>query len=130
MRRAPHENVATALVDPGVLGDLELTLMTRDLLLWPVSTAAICLDGERAAVQLRRRLLDKHRGAWDLAADWTPVWIGFGASWRDGEEPLPWAAHAAVWEVLDAFADEVRFLRRLGGVPRLSVPQEASGADR
>lgn len=130
MRRAPHENVATALVDPGVLGDLELVLMARDLQLWPVGTAPICPDGPRAAVQVRRRLLDKHRGAWDDAADWTPVWVGFGPSWRDGQEPLPWAAHSAVWDALHSFGDRVRFHRRLGGVPRLPVPHELSGAER
>jgi hypothetical protein len=73
MRRAPHENVATVLVDPCVLGDLELHLMTLDLRVWPVRTAPICIDGPRAAFQTRRRLLMSHRGEWDLAAGWTPV---------------------------------------------------------
>ena len=47
MRRLPHENVATVLVDPGALVDLELDLMRQDLRLWPVSTAPICADGPR-----------------------------------------------------------------------------------
>ena len=96
VRRAPHENVATVLVDPRVLGDFELELMALDLRVWPVRTAAICADGPRMAFQIRRGLLMRHRGEWDLAADWTPVWIGFGATWQNGDEPLPWAAHEAL----------------------------------
>jgi hypothetical protein len=124
MRRAPHENVATVLVDPRVLGDVELELMALDLRVWPVATAPICTDGPRMAFQIRRRLLMSRRGAWDLASDWAPVWIGFGPSWHDGDEPLPWAAHVALWRALDAHAEQVRFLRRLGGVPRLSLPTD------
>jgi hypothetical protein len=127
MRRAPHENVATALVDPRVLGDVELELMSLDLRVWPVSTAPICADGPRRAFQIRRQLLARHRGEWDLAAAWVPVWIGFGSSWRDGDEPLPWAAHETLWRVLDAHAEHVRFHRRLGGVERLPLPGEQSG---
>lgn len=125
MRRAPHENVATVLVAPRLLGDLELELMALDLPVWPVSTAPICVDGPREAFQIRNRLLTKHRGEWDLAAGWTPVWIGFGPTWRDGDEPLPWAAHETLWRTLDGHAEHVRFHRRLGGVPRLSLPTEA-----
>ena len=116
--------MATVLVDPQVLADLELTLMALDLRLWPVHTAPICADGARTAFQVRRRLLMAHRGAWDLAATWTPVWIGFGAGWRTGDEPLPWSAHEALWRVLDAHADHVRFQRRLGGVRRLPLPTD------
>jgi hypothetical protein len=123
--RAPHENVATVLVDPRVLGDLELELMSLDLRVWPVRTAPICADGPRQAFQVRHRLLMRHRGEWDLAADWTPVWIGFGATWRNGDEPLPWAAHETLWRVLDDHADHVRFHRRLGGARPLPV-----GVDR
>jgi hypothetical protein len=124
VRRAPHENVATVLVDPCALADLELEVMALDLRVWPVRTAPICADGPREAFQIRRRLLTRQRGAWDLAADWTPVWIGFGPSWRVDDEPLPWAAHATLWQVLDAHAEHVRFHRRLGGVRRLAVPQD------
>jgi len=116
--------VATVLVDPHVLGDFELELMALDLRVWPVRTAPICEDGPRQAFQIRHRLLMKHRGDWDVAADWTPVWIGFGATWRNGDEPLPWAAHETLWQVLDSHADHVRFQRRLGGVRRLAVPDE------
>jgi hypothetical protein len=123
VRREPHENVATVLVDPRVLADLELALMSLDLTVWPVRTAPICEDGPRQAFQIRRRLVEGSRGAWDCAAEWTPVWIGFGASWRTGEDPLPWAAHAALWQLLDAHGEHVRFKRRLGGVRRLSVPE-------
>ena len=127
MRRDPHENVATVLVAPVVLADLELELMRLDLRVWPVRTAPICLDGPREAFQIRRRLLMRHAGEWDLAADWVPVWIGFGDTWRDGDEPLPWAAHATLWRTLDLYAEHVRFHRRLGGVRRLAVPE---GVDR
>ena len=124
VRRAPHENVATVQVDPRVLSDLELALILRDLRLWPVRSAPIVVDGRRTEFQVRRRLLLQHRGAWDLAAEWTATWIGFGASWRRGDEPLPWAAHQSLWEVLDSHADGVRFQRRLGGVSRLPLPQD------
>jgi hypothetical protein len=124
VRRAPHENVATVLVDPCFLEDLELELMALDMAVWPVRTAPICEDGPRRAFQIRRRLLMAQRGGWDLATDWTPVWIGFGQSWRDGDEPLPWAAHAALWRTLDSHRDQVRFHRRLGGVQRLTLAHE------
>ena len=89
MRREPHENVATVLVDPCVLADLELDCLTRDLRLWRVVTAPVVVDGPRTAFQIRRRLLEAQRGAWDLAADWTPVWIGFGRSWERGRFASP-----------------------------------------
>ena len=47
-----------------------------------------------------------------------------GPSWRDSDEPLPWAAHEALWRALDSYAEHVRFHRRLGGVPRLSIPDD------
>ena len=80
VRRDPHENVATVLVDPCVLVDFEIELMGLDLRVWPVSTAPICADGPRMAFQVRRRLLMQHQGEWDLAAGWVPVWVGFGLS--------------------------------------------------
>src|SRR6478609_8653788 len=98
--------------------------MTLDLTVWPVRTAPICDDGPRTAFQVRRRLLMQHRGEWDLAEGWTPVWVGFGPSWRTGDEPLPWSAHRALWHTLDSYADHVRFHRRLGGVARLQVPAD------
>ncbi|WP_141013188.1 hypothetical protein [Nocardioides sambongensis] len=124
MRRAPHENVATVLVDPAVLPDLELALMELDLRVWPVSTAPIALDGPRQAFQIRRRLIEAHRGAWDCAAAWTPVWISFGERWYVGSEPLPWTAHRTLWQVLEERADHVRYRKRLGGVRPLAVPTE------
>lgn len=126
MRRPPHENVATVLVDPRVLVDLELDLMRQDLRLWPVSTAPICADGPRTAFQVRRTLLMRHRGEWEVAARWTPVWIGFGARWRRGDDPLPWAAHRVLWDTLERYAAHVRFHRRLGGVRPLPLPREAA----
>lgn len=112
------------LVAPRVLGDLELELMTLDLRVWPVRTAPICTDGPRMAFQIRHRLLTKQRGDWDVAAEWTPVWIGFGASWQNGDEPLPWTAHETLWRALDSYASHVRFHRRLGGVPRMPLPKD------
>lgn len=123
VRRAPHENVATVLVDPRALAELELELMTLDLRVWPISTAPICADGPRTAFQTRRRMLLQHRGDWDLAADWVPVWVSFGGSWRGGDEPLPWVAHKTLWQALDSYADRVRFHRRLGGVQPLPLPE-------
>lgn len=124
MRRAPHENVATVLVDPRVLADVELDLMEHDLRVWPVATAPICPDGPRTAFQLRRTLLMGQRGGWDIAAEWIPVWVSFGDRWRFGDEPLPWAAHQTLWAALDRYADHVRYHRRLGGVRPLTVPHE------
>lgn len=126
MRRQPHENVATVLVAPQVLAELEVHLMALDLHLWPVATAPICADGPRMAFQLRRRLLTARRGAWDDAADWVPAWISFGDTWHFGDEPLPWAAHVTLYRTLDQYADRVRYRRGLGGVPRLDVPRERS----
>jgi hypothetical protein len=127
MLRQPHENVATVLVDPSVLEDLEIELMELDLRLWPVATAPISVDGPRQAFQIRRTLLERQRGAWDVAAGWTPVWISFGEHWRFGDEPLPWAAHQTLWRTLEAHADHVRYHRRLGGVAPLNIPLEATG---
>src|SRR5690349_14270185 len=100
--------------------------MALDLQVWPVRTAPICADGARQEFQLRRRLVESHRGAWDVAADWTPVWISFGASWRDGEDPLPWAAHAALWQALAEHSDVVRYRKRLGGVATLTPPRDVT----
>jgi len=127
MRRLPHENVATVLVDPRVLEDLELELMELDLRVWPVATAPIAVDGPRQAFQIRRAMLEGQRGAWDVAVAWTPVWISFGESWYDGAEPLPWAAHQTLWRALEARGADVRYRRRLGGVRPLQVPLEAAG---
>ena len=117
------------LVDPRALEDLELELMALDFRLWPVATAPICDDGRRQAFQVRRRLLMQHRGDWDVADRWTPVWIGFGSTWHDGDEPLPWSAHEVLWRVLGDHAAHVRFHRRLGGVPRLPLPADRVRTD-
>ncbi|MDN4173535.1 hypothetical protein QWY28_11310 [Nocardioides sp. SOB77] len=122
--RRPHENVATVLVDPAVLPELELDLMALDLWVWPLATAPIAGDGPRLAFQVRRRLVEARRGTWDCARDWTPVWVSFGQSWYDGDEPLPWSAHQALWTALGRHADRVRHTVRLGGVPRLPVRHE------
>ncbi|MDF8262852.1 hypothetical protein [Luteipulveratus flavus] len=124
MRRQPHENVATVLVDPCALTDLELELMSHDLRLWPVRTAPLCEDGPRRAYQIRRDLLMKHRGDWECAAEWVPVWVSFGPTWQYGDEPLPWAAHERLWQILDRHRRHVRFHRRLGGVRRMPLPGE------
>ena len=124
MLRRPHENVATVLVDPVVLPELELELVTHDLWLWPMATAPGVADGPRLAFQTRRRLLMARRGAWDLAAGWTPAWISFCSSWHHGDEPLPWAAHAALWDLLATWPDHTRYRLGLGGVPKLAVRSE------
>lgn len=126
MERVPHENVATVLVDPVVLRELEVHLMTLDLRLWPIATAPICADGPRQAFQVRNRLLMARRGAWDDAAGWTPAWVSFGDSWYDGAEPLPWVAHQTLYRTLEQYDCQVRYRPGLGGVPRLAVPQERS----
>jgi hypothetical protein len=71
-------------------------------------------------------LIEWSQGRWADAADWTLVWITFGDSWLDGEEPIPWPAHAALWDKLAQYSHNVRYNLGLGGVPRLSVPREAS----
>lgn len=126
MLREPHENVATVLVDPAVLLDLEAQLMARDLRLWPIATAPVSVDGPRQAFQVRHRMITARRGAWDDAADWEPAWVSFGDSWRDGDEPLAWPARSVLYGVLDSYGDRVRYRRGLGGVPVLDVPREAT----
>lgn len=121
MFRRPHENVATVLVNPHVLGELELTLAGHDAWVWPIATAPIVIDGRRRASQLRRRMIEAQQGRWDLAKRWVPVWISFGSSWRQDGEPLPWAAHKMLWDVLESHAEHVRYRRRLGGVPPLTA---------
>jgi hypothetical protein len=121
-----HENVATVLVDPAILDDFELDLMAADFRVWEVQSVPTFLDAPRLAFQIRRALIDHSRGAWELAADWTVVWITFGDSWRDGDEPIPWPAHAALWDKLAAYGDRVRYNLGLGGVPHLGVPHEPS----
>ncbi len=121
----PRHLVATALVEPTVLPDLELRLMTDDLWVWPVRTAPIVIDGARLEHQLRRRMVEQRQGRWDDAKAWTPVWIGFGEAWHefgpDGNVrptgPLPWAAHQRLWTALAEFGTLVRYRRRLGGIP-------------
>jgi hypothetical protein len=124
VRPQGHENVATVLVDPFVLHDFELDFMSIDLRVWPIQTTPIYPDGPRLAFQVRRAMIEANQGRWDLAADWTPVWIGFGDSWRDGDEPLPWAAHTALWDKLGEYRDHVRYRVGLGGVPWLGIHRE------
>lgn len=127
----PRHLVATVLVEPGTVEDLELRVMTDDLWLWPVRTAPVVVDGARLEFQLRRRLVEQRRGAWDEAADWTPTWIGFGAAWHefgpDGDVrpsgPLPWAAHQRLWCALDEFGPLVRYRRRLTGIPTVPTAE-------
>jgi hypothetical protein len=128
VRPPGHENVATVLVNPAVLRDFELELMAHDFRVWPVhrTSTALCPDGPRLAFQLRRSLIEASQGRWLAAADWTLVWITFGESWLDGDEPIPWPAHAALWDKLAQYAGHTRYNVGLGGVPRLSVPREAT----
>jgi hypothetical protein len=119
-----HENVATVLVDPAVLDDFELDLMSHDFRVWPVQAVSTFPDAPRLAFQIRRNLIDWSNGRWAEAADWTLVWITFGDTWLDGDEPIPWPAHAALWDKLAEYSTHVRYNLGLGGVPRLSVPQD------
>jgi hypothetical protein len=127
----PRHLVATVLVEPGTVEDLELRVMTDDLWLWPVRTAPVVVDGARLEFQLRRRLVEQHRGEWDDAAAWTPAWIGFGDAWHefgpDGDVrpagPLPWAAHQRLWSALDEFGPFVRYRRRLSGIPTVPTSE-------
>jgi hypothetical protein len=119
------ENMATVLVNPAVLDDFELDLMSDDFRVWAVHTAPIFPDAPQAAMQIRRGLIDWSNGRWAVAADWTLVWITFGERWLDGDNPIPWPAHAALWNKLAGYAEHVRYNRGLGGVPRLSVPRES-----
>ena len=126
MPRTPHENVATVLVDPCALEDLELDLMALDLHVWPVETAPICVDGPRQSFQIRHRMITARRGEWDDAADWVPAWISFGESWRNRAEPISWTARSTLYAALDQHGDRVRYRKGLGGVPLLAVPRERS----
>lgn len=116
--------MATVLVDPAVLDDFELDLMSHDFRVWTVHTAPTLPDAPRAAFQIRRSLIDWSNGRWEVAADWTLVWITFGDSWLDGDNPIPWPAHAALWDKLAQYCENVRYNLGLGGVPRLCVPRE------
>ena len=124
MFRAPHETVATVLVDPRVLVGLEVELIARDLWLWPVATAPNSVDGPRQAFQLRRRMVMAQQGAWDDAADWTVSWVSFGATWRQPGEPVAWPARRELYAVLDQYGERVRYRRGLVGVPPLHAPGE------
>lgn len=112
------------LVNPAVLDDFELDLMSHDFRVWPVHSAPTFVDAPRLAFQIRRSLIESSQGRWAVAADWTLVWITFGESWLDGDEPIPWPAHEALWGKLADYAQDVRYNLGLGGVPRLSVPRE------
>ncbi len=124
MRPRGHENVATVLIDPAVLDDFELDLMADDFRVWIVRSVTTFLDAPRLEFQIRRSLVDWSNGRWADASDWTVVWITFGDTWLDGDEPIPWPAHAALWDKLAQYRDRVRFNKGLGGVPRLTVPHE------
>lgn len=127
----PRHLVATVLVEPTVMGDLELRVMTDDLWLWPVRTAPVVVDGPRMEFQLRKRMVEQRQGAWDDAAQWTPAWIGFGDAWHefgpDGNAqptgPLPWAAHQRLWQALEEFGPLVRYRRRLSGIPTVATDE-------
>jgi hypothetical protein len=129
MRGRGFENMATVLVDPAVLDDFELDLMSYDFRVWIVHTSTTFPDAPRAALQIRRALIDWSNGRWAVAADWIVVWITFGDSWLDGDNPIPWPAHSALWNKLAEYAENVRFNLGLGGVPRLRVPRDLAQPD-
>ena len=109
--------MATVLVNPAVLSDFELDLMSHDFRVWTVHTSATFPDAPQAAMQIRRALIDWSNGRWNVAADWTVVWITFGDSWLDGDNPIPWPAHAALWKKLAEYSENVRYNLGLGGMP-------------
>ena len=125
MRGPGFENMATVLVNPAVLDDFELDLMSQDFRVWTVHTTTTFADAPQAAMQIRRALIDWSAGRWEVAAEWTVVWITFGESWQDGDNPIPWPAHSALWSKLAEYADNIRYNLGLGGVPRLQVPRES-----
>ena len=112
-----HREVEVAGGGPAGVADVPDDLAALDLWVWPIATTPNCPDGPRMAFQIRRRMVEARRGAWDCAADWSAVWISFGESWYRGAEPLPWSAHAALWDKLGEYADHVRYRLGLGGVP-------------
>ena len=126
------ENVATVLVDPAILDDFELDLMADDFRVWEVQSVTTFPDAARLAFQVRRSLIEWSQGRWADAADWTLVWITFGESWLDGDEPIP-VAIARSTPVGQArrlpTVRGVRYNLGLGGVPRLSVPSDAGTTD-
>ena len=124
MRGRGQENVATVLVDPAILDAFELDLMAQDFRVWAVESVTTFADPQRLAFQIRRSLIDVSQGRWSDAVEWTLVWITFGESWLDGDEPIPWPAHAALWDKLAEYSGHVRYNLGLGGVPRLSIPRE------
>src|SRR4029078_3690619 len=110
--RRPHVNVATVLVDPGVLRDLELDLAAHDLWVWPIATTPGCPDGPPMAFHVRRWLVEARRGDWDDAADWSAVWISFGDSWYHGADPVPWSGPATTSSNTGEDDDPARARRR------------------
>lgn len=126
VRGRGFENMATVLVDPAVLPDFELDLMSDDFRVWLVHCAPSFVDAPRAAFQIRRSLVEANGERWAAAADWTLIWITFGESWLDGDEPIPWPAHAALWDKLAGYAPQVRYNLGLSGMPRISVPREST----
>lgn len=127
----PRHLVATVLVEPRTVEDLELRVMTDDLWLWPVRTAPVVVDGVRLESQVRRRMVEQRRGEWDDAAGWTAAWVGFGPAWHEfgplGDVrppgPLPWAAHQRLWCALEEFGSLVRYRRRLSGIPTVATSE-------
>ena len=94
----PRHLVATVLVEPSMVADLELRVMTDDLWLWPVRTAPVVVDGARMEFQLRRRLVEQRHGAWDDAAGVDARrGVGFGRrAWHEfGPRAATYAADAA-----------------------------------
>jgi hypothetical protein len=121
--------VATVLVEPCVLPDFELDLMAHDFRVWDVARTPAFVDPARLALQIRRSLCEANQYAWWDAVDWTLVWITFGDSWRDGDEPIPWPSHSALWDKLATYRPHVRYHLGLGGIPHLPVAQEDDDLD-
>ena len=123
--RRPHVNVATVLVDPRMLRELELELAGLDLWVWPIATTPNCPDGPRMAFQIRRRLVEARRGAWD----WRRTGRRCGSRSARAGTAVPIRCRGprtqSLWDKLAEYADHTRYRLGLGGVPMELVRRRA-----
>jgi hypothetical protein len=126
--RRPHVNVATVLVDPTILRELELELAGLDMWVWPIATTPNCPDGPRMAFQIRRRMVGAGRGAWDCAAEWAAVVDLVRRQLVPRLRSAAMAAHKSLWDTLAGHADHTRYRLGLGGVPTEMVRHRRSSS--
>ena len=132
MRRLPHENVATVLVHPAHLRALELALVERDLWVWPVATAPICVDSPRRASQLRQRMVEQRARRLRLRRRvGTSLGSSFGGSSQVGrDEPLALVRPSQTLSkiVSPEHADHVRHGAGSAASPGCRGPREVLGS--